>query len=119
MKNMENYDAMNIRQLRSALVRKGFTNVSHFKTKMEMIEALEKSDTATTTSVRRNRPKPSLYGRMTVEELKEQMQERGISQSKIYTKTSMIYALEENDKLNPISSVKLIVNKVVCPRKEE
>jgi hypothetical protein len=109
---MEVYDNLTVHQLKRRLIQKGFAHVSNFKTKMEMIEALEKVDRITAPDA----PKVSPYKRMTVEELKEQLEERNTENiSKFKSKDSMIRELERQDNETPISKVVLLVKKV-APR---
>lgn len=107
------YDNMRKYQLRNIMIQKGFTKVSQYKTKMEMIQALELKDQETNANTRKLSP----YARMTVEELKEQIDERNIDRpSRFKTKLSMILALEQDDKIGtPVNKVKLLVNKVLPP----
>ena len=105
---MEVYDNLTVYSLRRRLVKKGF-NVSAFKTKMDMIEALELHDRTNC----RDAPNVSPFQRMTKDELKEQMKEREMENiSRYKTKFSMISALE-NEKNNIVTkNVTLLVNKI-------
>ncbi len=117
---MQVYDNFSVKQLRSLMIRKGIQNYSLFKTKFEMIRALEEKDEITgepinliTHPITVHPLDQSQYARLTVAELKEQMDERNITNISHYkTKRSMILALEQEDKKYPVTKVQLLVNKV-------
>lgn len=106
---MQVYDNLTVHELRRKLVQRRFPNPSQYKTKMEIIEALENKDR----EFIQDAPKVSPYTRMTVEELKEQLLERNTENiSKLNSKNKLIRELEKQDQETPISKVVLLVNKV-------